>query len=56
MVCTVETSQLMLMLPHRSLLQAEKALEMPCIELACSVELALSVDPMHAYWHMSSSP
>ena len=27
MVCTVETSQLMLMLPHRSLLQVEKTLE-----------------------------
>ena len=55
MVCKVETSQLMLMLLHRPDLEVEKILEMPCNELACSAELALSVDPMHAYWHMSSS-
>ena len=46
----------MLKLLHRPLLLLEEALGMPCVEPACLVGLALLVDPMHAYWRLSSSP
>ena len=44
-VCWVEASQ-----PHRLDLEAEKHLEMPCIERVFSVEFVLSVVPVDPCW------
>ena len=56
MVCWVEASQLLLMLPHRPDLEAEKTVDMPYTEHACSVEPVLSVAQVDACWHLNLSP